>query len=113
MVEQSESRESADNYQQECTVLRVRHFNDACEISIQNPAYDIMCHREVQFVRVSVIKYTWFIPCLYHFYTMPIPISSSVSPTGRSQEWIGPVSLDPELLKPYRVSAVATDVIKR
>ena len=72
-----------------------------------------MCHREEQFVRVSVRKYTCFIPCLYHVYTMPI-IFHPLSPLqadlkGRS----GAVSLDLELLKQYRVSAVATDTNER
>ena len=83
--EQSESGESADTYQQECTLLLDRDFNVACETGIRYPAYDVMSHRDVQFVQVSVSKYTWFVPCLYHVYSMPILISSSVSPTGRSE----------------------------
>ena len=27
-----------------------------------------MCHKEEEFVRVSMSKYTWFIPCLSHIY---------------------------------------------
>ena len=69
----------------------------------------------VMFVRVSVNKFTWFIPGLYHIYhdTMPIPISSSVSLQADLKGRSGAVSLDLELLKQYRVSAVDTDAIER
>ena len=67
-AEQTESGESADTYQEECTLQR---FNAACQADIRYPAYDVMCHREEQFARVVVSKFTWFIPCFYHVYTMP------------------------------------------
>ena len=53
-----------------------------------------------------------YIPWIYNVYTEFILWYISVSPTGRSK-WSGGVSLDLELLKQYKVSAVTTDAIER
>ena len=54
-VDHSDSLESADIYQQECTLLRDGNFNVACKTGLvltRYPAYNVMCHRQEQFVRV-------------------------------------------------------------
>ena len=80
----SESGDSVESCQQECTLLHYCNFNIACETDIRYPSYDVivvMCHQEVQFIRVSVI-YDYFgdltiypisIPSLYRVYTKFMP----------------------------------------
>ena len=50
---EQESGASTDAYQQECTFLRDRNFNVACETGIRYPLYEVMCCRETMSLRLS------------------------------------------------------------
>ena len=71
LVEQSESGETADTYQQECTLLHYHKFNVACETCIRCPAYDVMCRRQEQLSvsrKVNIMVYPMIIPYIYYAY---------------------------------------------
>ena len=51
---EQESGASTDSYQQECTLLRDRNFNVACETGIRYPSFEVMCCRETMSLRLSV-----------------------------------------------------------
>ena len=55
-------------YVQESTLLRDRNFNVACETGIRYPAYEVMCEREQQVLRISVSQ-----RYLYSCYPRAIP----------------------------------------
>lgn len=51
---ESVSGAGTDAYAQESTLLRDRNFNVACETGIRYPAYEVMCEREQQVLRILV-----------------------------------------------------------
>ena len=46
---------SSDSYARDSSLLKDRNFNVACEAGIRYPAYETMCKREQQFIRISVL----------------------------------------------------------
>ena len=97
---------SGDSYAHDSSLLGDRNFNVACETGIRYPAYETMCRREEQYIRISVlfIVYTVFIHYIYIRYIYPIFF---VQADGKSSS--GVVNLDIDLLKPFRVAAAQSD----
>jgi len=97
---------SGDSYAHDSSLLGDCNFNVACETGIRYPAYETMCRREEQYIRISVlfIVYTVFIHYIYIRYIYPIFF---VQADGKSSS--GVVNLDIDLLKPFRVAAAQSD----
>jgi hypothetical protein len=66
-VDSSESG-SNDSYARDSSFLRDRNFNVACETGIRYPAYETICRREQQLLRISVMftVYTRLIPDIFY-----------------------------------------------